>query len=221
MPPEAGDVPGLMADLFAWINSHLADRELPAPLVAALTHYQYATIHPYYDGNGRTARLLTTLVLHRLGYGLKGIYSLDEHYARNLADYYAALTIGLSHNYYLGRVEADLTGFLEFFCRSMADALASVRARAVGVSDRPGGRHADDAADLRRLDPRQRRVLELFRDSATVGTADMAACLGISPRTMTALVKRWLDAGFLEIDDPSRKRRTYRLTARYEQLVVP
>jgi Fic family protein len=83
------------------------------PLIAALAHYQFATIHPYYDGNGRTARLLANLILHKAGYGLKGIYSLDEYYARQLTGYYEALTVGPSHNYHLGRAEADVTGFLE------------------------------------------------------------------------------------------------------------
>ena len=81
---------------------------MPAPIVAALAHYQFATIHPYLDGNGRTARLLATLILRKAGYGFKGIYSLDEHYAKNLRAYYSALTVG-SHNYYEGRVEGDLT----------------------------------------------------------------------------------------------------------------
>ncbi|MFD8102637.1 Fic family protein [Nocardia fluminea] len=99
------------------------------------SYYQYATIHPYYDGNGWTARLLTTLVLHRAGYGLTGISSLDEHYARNLSDYYAELTVGPSHNYYFGRTEADLTGFLDF-CWEGTAALGAVRAHAVDVATR-------------------------------------------------------------------------------------
>ncbi len=53
MPPEAGDVPALMKNLMAWINKE--KRELPIPIIAAVTHYQFATVHPYYDGNGRTA----------------------------------------------------------------------------------------------------------------------------------------------------------------------
>ncbi|MFB7719416.1 Fic family protein [Nocardia sp. NPDC056100] len=220
-PPKASDVPALMASLFDWINTRMTKRDLPAPLIAALTHYQFATIHPYYDGNGRTARLLTTLVLHRAGYGLKGIYCLDEHYARNLNDYYTALTVGPSHNYYLGRAEADLTGFLNFFCDSMAQALASVRSRATEVAHTPGNRHADDAATLRQLDPRQRRTLELFRDSAVVTGSDIATHLGISPRTANTLIRGWITDDFIEIDDPSKKRRTYRLRPRYERLVSP
>lgn len=112
MPPEAADVPTLMAELVAWLDAETGKGDLPAPIVAALAHYQLATVHPWYDGNGRTARLLATLILQRASYGLKGIYSLDEHYARDLAAYYRALTVGPTHNYYDGRADADLTGFL-------------------------------------------------------------------------------------------------------------
>jgi Fic family protein len=101
LPPEAQDVPRLMAQLIAWLSADVdPGEELPVPVKAAIAHYQYATIHPYYDGNGRTARLLTTLVLHLGGYGLKGLYALEEYYARDLGAYYEALTIGSSHNYY-------------------------------------------------------------------------------------------------------------------------
>ena len=78
-----------MADLVTFVNNAITNSTLPVPIIAGLAHYQFATIHPYVDGNGRSARLLTTLILHRAGYGLDGIYSLDEHYAKNLrAGYY-------------------------------------------------------------------------------------------------------------------------------------
>ena len=80
MPPEAKAGPGLMSDLVRWIVQQLDKGELPVPLIAGLAHYQFATIHPYYDGNGRTARLVTTYLLHLGGYGLKGLYSLEEYY---------------------------------------------------------------------------------------------------------------------------------------------
>ena len=77
---------------------------LPAPLIAGIAHYQYVTIHPYYDGNGRTARLLASYCMQKGGYDLKGLYSLEEYYAQNLGAYYEALTVG-PHNYYLGRAD--------------------------------------------------------------------------------------------------------------------
>ena len=106
LPPEAHDVSELMNNLLAWIKTN---KEIPCPIIASIAHYQFATIHPYYDGNGRTARLLTTMILHIGGYDLKGLYSLEEYYARNLTAYYNAISVGPSHNYYLGRAEADIT----------------------------------------------------------------------------------------------------------------
>ena len=133
-PGEVTDVATLMGDLFTWLAEQRRSRELPVPITAALAHYQFATIHPYFDGNGRTARLLTTLLLHQASYGLKGIYSLEEYYARDLEAYYAALTVSPSHNYYMGRVAADLSGWIEYSCLGVADAFASVRTRAVAAA---------------------------------------------------------------------------------------
>lgn len=218
LPPEAHDVPGLMAALVEWINNQLESRELPAPIVAAVAHYQYATIHPYYDGNGRTARLLTTLILHRSGYGLKGIYSLEEHYVRDLRGYYAALTVGPSHNYYLGRAEAEITGFIDYFSRSMADAFSAVRAQAARAVERD----ARDASPLlRQLDSRQRRCLSLYRDQGIATTSEIAAHLGLGPRTVANLCRQWVTEGFLEVHDRSRKGRSYRLGPAYERLIAP
>src|SRR6202166_2475044 len=117
MPPEAKDVPSLMKRLVTWINQK---DELPVPIKAGIAHYQYATIHPYYDGNGRTARLLTALILDVGMYDLKGLYALEEYYARNLRAYYEALTVGPSHNYYLARAKADLTKWIAYFIAGMA-----------------------------------------------------------------------------------------------------
>src|SRR6202047_842064 len=115
-----------MTELIQWANRK---DDLPVPIKAAIAHYQFATIHPYYDGNGRTARLLTTLILHLGGYGLKGLYSLEEYYARYHGCYYEALSIGPSHNYYEGRASADITKWVEYFCAGMADSFESVRRR--------------------------------------------------------------------------------------------
>ena len=81
MPPEAADVPGLMRDLVDWIAQAERD-ELPAPVIAGLAHYQFVTIHLFYDGNGRTVRALATLILFRHGYDLGRFYSLEEEYVR-------------------------------------------------------------------------------------------------------------------------------------------
>ncbi|MHC5539726.1 Fic family protein, partial [Singulisphaera rosea] len=124
-----------MEELLDWLRR--CEREgVPCPILAAIAHYQFATIHPYYDGNGRTARLLATLILHRGGYALKGLYSLEEYYARNLSAYYRALAVGPSHNYYEGRAEADITAWVEYFCAGVAESFDNVRRHAQQAADR-------------------------------------------------------------------------------------
>ncbi len=216
LPPEAKDVPGLMKDLVHWINAEMKSADLPMPIVAGLAHYQFATIHPYLDGNGRTARLLTTLILHKAGYGLKGIYSLDEHYAKSLVAYYKALTIGKTHNYYDGRAEADLTDFVAYFCAGMADAFGKVRAAALRS---PAAGTPDDAASLRDLDPRQRKLLTLLRDKGSVTAVEMAEHLGLAHRTLVGLARDWIASGFLEYQSAARKNRSYRLGVRFLPLL--
>ena len=169
LPPEAKDVPLLMKQLVSWLESSKL-KELPCPIRAGIAHYEFATIHPYYDGNGRTARLLTTLVLHLGGYDLKGLFSLEEYYARNLGGYYEALTTGPSHNYYEGRSKADITKWVEYFCKGMVDSFESVKLRAQEAANRGA---QDRSSALRRLDPRQRRALELFQDSNTITSHDV------------------------------------------------
>jgi Fic family protein len=207
MPPEAKDVPRLMADMIAWIKDSEV-QGLPCPIRAGIAHYQFATIHPYYDGNGRTARLLTTLILHLGGYGLKGLYSLEEYYARNLGAYYEALSIGPSHNYYLGRAEADITEWVQYFCGGAADSFENVRKRA---SEAAGTGVEDSSPGLRKLDPRQRKALELFRHSDAITSRDIANLFTLSQRAARNLLAGWVEQGFLLVADPAKKSRKYRL----------
>ncbi len=215
MPPEAKDVPALMKDLVAWI----ADSEtqgLPCPIRAGIAHYQYATIHPYYDGNGRTGRLLTTLILHLGAYDLKGLYALEEYYARNLPVYYEALAVGPSHNYYLGRAEADITNWVEYFCQGMAESFENVQKRA---EEAAGGGAKDFSPLLRRLDPRQRRTLELFRETETITSREVEKLFGVSQRMARNLLSAWVDAGVMVVADPAKKSRKYRLAGEFRDLL--
>ncbi len=215
MPSEAKDVPGLMHELVAWINDSEV-QALPCPIRAGIAHYQFATIHPYYDGNGRTARLLTTLILHLGGYDLKGLYSLEEYYARNLGGYYEALTIGPSHNYYMGRIEADSTQWVEYFIEGTAESFENVRKRA---QEAAGSGVEDSSPWLRKLDPRQRKALELFRHSDAITSSDVAKLFTVSQRAARNLLTGWVEQGFLLVADPAKKSRKYGLASEFRGLL--
>jgi Fic family protein len=213
MPPEAGDVPGLMRQMIAWINP---DNKWPVPMQAAVAHYQYATIHPYYDGNGRTARLLTTLVMHLGGYDLKGLYALEEYYARNLAAYYEALNIGPSHNYYEGRAQSEITQWIAYFVEGTAYSFEKVRDESLAESRRGG---SDQSKQLRDLDARQRKALALFEKSREITAKEIGALFGYKPRMAAILCQKWVEDGFLRITDPARKTRKYALADKYERII--
>lgn len=212
MPPEAKDVKSLMTGMVNWINKNV---ELPCPVIAGIAHYQFATIHPYYDGNGRTARLLTTLILHLGGYDLKGLYSLEEYYARNLGAYYEAISVGESHNYYMGRSEADITKWVEYFVDGMAVSFENVLKRMdiAKTQDLP-----DQSALIRKLDPKQRKALELFQEFEIITSRQIGELFGFKPRTSAALCTSWVESGFLTIVDSSNKGRRYKLSEVYQKL---
>lgn len=213
MPPEAKDVTNLMTGVVDWINQNT---ELPCPVIAGIAHYQFATIHPYYDGNGRTARLLTTLILHLGGYDLKGLYSLEEYYARNLNAYYEAISIGESHNYYMGRAEADITKWVEYFVEGMAVAFENVLKR---MDEAKTQGSPDQSILIRKLDPKQRKVLELFQEFETITSRQIGELFGFKPRTSAALCANWVKSGFLSMVDSSNKGRRYSLEVEYRKLI--
>ncbi len=214
LPPEAQDVLPLMQELVNWIND-APEHDIPVPLIAGIAHYQFVTIHPYYDGNGRTARLLATLILHQGGYDLKGIYCLEEYYAKDLPSYYRVLDVGPSHNYYMGRAKSDITLWVEYFCRSMLKSFESVKRRALGNLNR----NKDMAKEMRHLDARKRALLTLFVHESEISAKDVEDFFNIKSRTARHLCKQWVDDGFLVIVNPSKKLRTYALGQMFRKLL--
>jgi Fic family protein len=216
MPPEAADVPALMKKLLEWANSNVDT--LPIPVIAGISHYQFETIHPFYDGNGRCGRMLTTWILYRGGYDLGKFYALEEFYAKDLQGYYEALITHPHHNYYFGRNDADITSWLDYFLRGMAQIFEQV---AEEVAQHVANDNAPNISDtlLRQLDVRARRVVGLFLKQETIQSTDVAGILGVSTRQARNLLSQWVDAGWLEIADPSKKGRKYSLAEKYQKLL--
>lgn len=99
IPPEYIDIPYLLDELIEYVNT-TDDHPL---IVAAVVHYQLVTIHPFEDGNGRTARLMSGYIMDFYGYGFSGIGSLEEYFAYDIDEYYESLQMGLPALYYSGR----------------------------------------------------------------------------------------------------------------------
>ncbi len=128
--PPSGDVPDLMRRFAAWLAT-AADRH-PAPVVAALAHLELVAIHPFNDGNGRTARAVVRQILVRHGYALGGLVSLDAQLDLDRWAYFAAIREAIGPDYAPGY---DATPFARYFVESITRSADHVLARLKGLGE--------------------------------------------------------------------------------------
>ena len=118
-PPEAEKVSQLMKEFVSWLNSQ-ESKEMHPVLVAGAAHYEFVRIHPFVDGNGRTARALATLILYLRGFDTKRFFALDDYYNEERSRYYAALrTVDLK--------TIETTRWMEYFMEGVAVSMEKVK----------------------------------------------------------------------------------------------
>jgi Fic family protein len=110
----ADQVAGYMEWLCEWLSKNRGRRETyPVPVLAGVAHWAVTWIHPFADGNGRMARLLTGMVLLREGFLERRVFSFERHYARDKDAYLLALRTVRRHDKNLG-------AWLEYFLDGLA-----------------------------------------------------------------------------------------------------
>ena len=128
--PPSGDVPELMREFAAWLAT--ATKRHAPPVVAALAHLEFVAIHPFNDGNGRTARAIARLILVRDGYSLGGLVSLDAQLDLDRSAYFAAIREAVGQDYAPGY---DATPFARYFVTSITRSADHVLARLRGLGE--------------------------------------------------------------------------------------
>lgn len=126
--PLSGDVPSLMADFATWLARGSGDLE--PPVVAALAHLEFVAVHPFNDGNGRTARAISRLILGRHDYGFDGLVALDAFLDLDRAGYFAAIRSAIGRAYEPGY---DATPFVRYFVASIVQSADHVLDRVRGL----------------------------------------------------------------------------------------
>jgi len=116
-PPPALEMPHLMREFVQWLNSA---GEISPVLVAGIAQFQFVHIHPFLDGNGRTARLLSTLILYKTGYDFKRLFTISEYYDKNRPSYYQAIQTVRKNN-------MDMTLWLEYFIEGLKLQMADIQ----------------------------------------------------------------------------------------------
>lgn len=121
-PPKIlDDIKTLMSAFVEWINSDEV-LELEPIIRAALAHYYLGFIHPFRDGNGRTARIIESYILTCSGYKYVPIM-MSNYYYRNIDEYFLAFSLTEKSK------NKDMTHFLEFMARGFAESLKEIKDR--------------------------------------------------------------------------------------------
>jgi Fic family protein len=118
-PPAPLEVPHLMREFTEWINRA---QDTSPIIVAGIAQFQFVHIHPFIDGNGRTARLLSTLILYKTGYDFKRLFTISEYYDKDRPAYYQAIQTVRKNN-------MDMTLWLEYFVDGLRSQMAEIQTK--------------------------------------------------------------------------------------------
>ena len=170
-PPRSYEVKDMVADFIKWLNSE-DGREVHPVLRAGISHYVLAYIHPFVDGNGRTARAFATLVMFSQGYDIKKFFSLEEFFDRNADRYYT--TLQSVSNQKAELADKDLTAWLEYFTEGLAEELERVKERVkkLSLDSRLKGRTGQIA-----LSERQMKLVEFMESYRSVSNKQWRSLL--------------------------------------------
>jgi Fic family protein len=188
VPPNYEHVVELMSDLEKFL--HNEDIHVPHLVKIAIAHYQFETIHPFLDGNGRTGRLLITLYLVSQKIIEKPLLYTSDFFERNKRVYYDKLSYARDNN--------DLTGWIRFFlvaveqtAEKAVTTLADIMALRAKISETliPGlGRKGKNAQTL----------LTFLFSHPRISVKKVEQEIGLTPRAANALVQDFLSLGILK-----------------------
>ena len=184
LPPDVQDVPALMADLFDFVAQE-QDRLDPL-LVAGIFHKQFVLIHPFMDGNGRTARLATNLLLAGLGLNFFSLLNFEAYYNHNVTRYF--YYVGERGDYYESADQLEFTAWLEYFTDGILDAL-------LHLQDQLSRQHATPET---RLQPYHQIILDYIAAHSFITDREYAQLTERAKATRTLDFRKLIELGLIE-----------------------
>lgn len=205
IPPHHDELPDLLSDLEKfWHNEEI---HVPHIIRVAISHYQFETIHPFLDGNGRIGRLLITLYLISAGLLSKPCLYLSAHMEKHKGQYYDALT-GV-------RVSNDIGHWVRFFLVAVRDTARNGVATFQNIMALKE-LCAQKVLSLGTRSANGQKLLEtLYMSPVTTGKR-VAQELGISQPTANTLIAEMVRLGILEEMTGQQRNREYLFTEYYQ-----
>ena len=183
MPPDAYKVPGLVDDLLDWLNNS-ADEMYPV-IIAGILHYELVRIHPFVDGNGRTSRLMATLILSVHKFNINNYFTLDEYYNQDRQAYVDALHSADKNH--------DLTNWLEYFCGGVLYSINKVKSEVLKLA-----KITSKYDNTIQLTPNEISVLTLLEEKGHIQNKDIQEMLNITPQASYKIIKKLKDKELIE-----------------------
>ncbi len=186
-PPLNKDVPVLIKNLVEWINTN-ENEEIDSVVEAGIAHYEFVRIHPFIDGNGRTARVLAALILHKRGFDTKQFFCLDDYYDSDRQAYYKALQ-GVNQK------TLDLTKWLEYFVEGVNVSIKAIEERVIRLSSE---RLRKTKKGQIPLNERQMKIVEFIIQNGKIANKDVRIMFKISDEGALKEIKKLLNSSVIE-----------------------
>ena len=195
--PAARSVKKKIDDLIGWIAA--AGKNVHPCIASAILHYQFVSIHPFADGNGRAARLLAMLYLGMRGYDFNGSIVLDSYYAQERSEYYAALHGCQGEKYREGQ---DLTPWVSYFAAGFLSSAKVLWAEITILSA------LAPMPERKRISRDETDLLGYAKQFGSVSLSEAEEILPrLSRRTLQRKLKELADGGYLAPEGAGRNAR--------------
>lgn len=198
VPPPFGEIHSLMGDMENFLHNDGID--VPQLIRIAIAHYQFETIHPFLDGNGRVGRLMIALYLVSEGLLAKPTLYLSDYFEKNRNLYYDKLSIA--------RTSSDLAQWIKFFLIAVIETSKNgvgTFERIVRLREKIEG---EKIISLGRKLPKAKELMNVLYSRPSLTAAEAAECIKVTPATANALIRDFVKLLILiEVTGGKRNRR--------------
>lgn len=199
IPPAHIELPELISDLELFINNK--DLKTPHLVKIAIAHYQFETIHPFLDGNGRIGRLLITLYLVSNGILEKPLLYLSDFFDKNRSLYYDNLS--------RVRTDNDLAQWLKFFLTGVIQTSEKSLATLKKITDLKSSIEKDRILTMGRRSKKGHELLISLFKKPIVTTRDVESITKLSPKAVNDLVNLFVEKKILKESTGYKRNRIF------------
>ena len=190
--PEASRVEPELKAFFAWLNN--PENKTHPVIIAGILHYIIVSIHPFADGNGRTARAAVSLYLSLVNYDFRESLVLDSYYAVDKKTYYDTLKI-TQQGAYTKAINADLTPWLEYFTEGFLSSVEILMLELRTLSIIQG------STTFKRLSRDESDIISYITEFGSINLSEAQEILpDISRRTLQRIISKLVSNGYIRAD---------------------